>query len=125
VECTGEGVVLSWQRAADRMVAGSVSVGGEAFAYTPVLDIAGDDFQTNAGAVLRRGETAVAAVERLPPGQVTLAPGAGANAERAAVILLAVVITTEDTLSHWTLNGRSEASPHVQLMPDTYNQTPR
>ncbi len=111
VECTGEGVVLSWHRAADKTVVGTVSVGGETFAFAPAHDAAGPALPLNAGAVLRRGEAAVAAVERLSPGRVTVAPGAGGNPERAAVILLAVVISTEDTVARWARDDRSEEGP--------------
>lgn len=111
VECTGEGVVLSWHRASDKTVVGTVSVGGESFAFAPAEDASGPARPLNAGAVLRRGEAAVAAVERLSPGRVTVAPGAGSNAERAAVILLAVVISTEDTVARWARDDRSEEGP--------------
>lgn len=61
--------------------------------------------------VLRRGEVAVAAVERLSAGRVIVAPGAGSQPTRAAVILLAVVNTTENILARWAREAVREEGP--------------
>ena len=108
VECTGKDLVLSWHRPADRTVAGSLSLAGESFDYTPVREAAGSGGSVNAGAVLLRDGAPIGAVERLAPGRVVVAAGAGANAELAAVVLLAAVISTEDLLARWLSDYRAD-----------------
>lgn len=106
VECIGGDVVLFWERAVDKTLVGTVLTGDKTLVFAPAAEASAPGLPRSAAAVLRRGDVAVVAVDRLSAGRVILVPGAGRQTTRAAVILLAVVNTTESMLARW---ARGEA----------------